>query len=227
MTEPTPGPLDRLRAANPVPHTVSQPDDTTLEEILMTTSESTAGPAATSPMRKKLPLLLGVAAALLLVVGVVGALASSGDDKGVDTGEVAGPAGDDPAADPIDPNGTDGDPAIDPAAGGPADNSQVTSCVETYSPETLTNREYAFDGTVTDTDAVNMTFSVNEWFSGGTDATVTLKHQDYAGMLLDPNTALDVGTRALIAGDGGFVWSCGFTQLRTDESAAEWRAAFG
>lgn len=228
MIEPTPGPLDRLRAANPVPHAVSHPDDATLEEILMTTTapatETDPGSPNPSPEPKRLPLILGIAAALLLVVGVVGALAFSGDDDPA-TGEVAGSDGDEPAADPIDPNGGDGDPAIDPAAGGPAGGSEVTSCVESYSPETLANREYTFDGTITSVDGPNMTFEVNEWFSGGTEATVTLDHQGLAGGLLTPDIAIEPGTRVLIGGDGGFVWSCGFTQLWTEDTAAEWRAA--
>lgn len=226
MTEHDPGPIDRLRAANPVPHAVSQPDDTTLEEILMNTTtsqsdESTTLPA-TSPARNRLPLLLGVAAALLLVVGVIGALVNANDDDaGVDTEDVAGPSSDDLTT----------DPAIDDGSSTPADpnaaaGSEVTSCVESYSPETLSNREYAFDGTVTAVEGPNMTFTVNEWFSAGEGETITLDHQGYAGALLDPQTPLDVGARALIAGDGGFVWSCGFMQLWTEESAAEWRAAF-
>lgn len=219
MTEHDPGPLDRLRAANPVPHAVSQPDDTTLEEILMNTTanEPTTPATGEAPPRNRLPMLLGIAAALLLVVGVVGALVNSGDDDAVEDDQVASPSGDEPITDPAEGGAiTPGDPS----------QSGITSCVESYSPETLADREYAFDGTVTAIEGPNMTFTVNEWFSAGEGDTITLDHQDYAGTLLDPQTPLDVGARALIAGDGGFVWSCGFTQLWTEESAAEWRAAF-
>lgn len=240
----TPDPLDRLRAADPASGAVSQPDPSLLEEILMTDTQTpgTQHPDAQTPGtpspatephapvpaggpstagRPRLPLLLGVAAALLVVVGIVGAvLAGGGDDTtdqaGVDTGALpTNPdAGDDPAA-----GGVITEPG-DPAAG-----SEVTSCVEQYSPETLAQREYAFDGTVSSVDGDTMTFTVNEWFNGGDADTITLDHQGYAGMLLDPNTPLDVGARALVAGDGGFVWSCGFTQLHTDAGAAEWRSA--
>ena len=92
------------------------------------------------------------------------------------------------------------------------------------------NREYAFDGTVESVDGDAMTFAVNEWFAGTPDqtasATVTLDHQGLVGMLFSPQgPALEPGTRVLSAGDGGFVWSCGFTQQHTPELADEWRTA--
>lgn len=211
-------PIERLKAANPVPGVVEEPDPHLLQEILMTTTsparptgELPSGPEA--PDRRsgrRLPAVLAAAAALLVLAGVVGALVIDGDDSPADD-EVASPIGDGPATD-----------LVDPAAGG----SDVTSCVESFSPETLRDRDYAFDGTVDSVEGPDITFAVNEWFAGGTESTVTLDHQGYAGMLLDPNTALEPGTRALMAGDGSMVWSCGFTQLWSDGTAAEWRQAF-
>jgi len=41
-----------------------------------------------------------------------------------------------------------------------------------------------------------------------------------------PGAALAPGTRLLVAGDGGFAWSCGFTQPYDRDVATAWAAAF-
>lgn len=215
-------PIERLRAADPVPGPVSHPSDgpvrATLEEILMTDTATPpradddhvpgrpAGPWFRSPR------ILAVAAALLLVVGVAGAAL------------VGGGSSDEPAdvAQPTAP--VDGpDTGVSPGDSGA---TQQTACVELYGIETLPNREYAFDGTVVSVDGDDMTFEVHEWFAGGEGTSVTLDHQGYAGMLFAPEgPALEPGTRVLAAGDGGFVWSCGFTQLHDPAVADQWRSA--
>ncbi len=82
------------------------------------------------------------------------------------------------------------------------------------------------DGTVTTVDGPLMTFEVNEWFTADQGPTITLDHQGYQGMLFAPDgPTLDTATRVLIAGDGGLVWSCGFTQLYDDATAQTWREA--
>lgn len=181
------------------------------------------GAAPSPPCSRSTPFILGIAAVCLLLAGVAGAVVLSGDDATPDD-QVAQPSTDD---EPL--------PGDDPAASGgpsdPAGSSELTSCVELYSPETLGNRDYAFDGTVTSVDGPNITFAVNELFSGGAelvsaDGTVTLDHQGNAGMLFAPEgPALESGTRVLAAGDDGFLWSCGFTQLHSEATATEWRNA--
>lgn len=121
-------------------------------------------------------------------------------------------------------------------------------CVQTYSPDTLVQRSFAFDGTVLSVglrkdahlpegeDKVPwVTFEVNRWFRGGSASRV--------GVWVDVlNTETSVGTieaergtRLLVAGQprwGGdaledpIAWACGFTQPWTAEAAAAWEAAF-
>lgn len=235
-------PLDRLRAADPARSAVSDPNDpdvrATLEAILVTDTISPTDqrPGDSRPddelasrrsTRQRMPLLIGAAAALLLLAGVVGAVVT-GDDDPTDT--VASGAIDDPVVDDAPDEPTADLPMAEPLPGdasGPAAGSELTSCEESYSPETLPNRDQVFDGTVTAVDGPNMTFQVNEWLAGGDAATVTLDHQGFVGMLFAPDgPALEPGTRVLMAADEGRVLSCGFTQLHSEATAAEWRAAF-
>lgn len=108
-------------------------------------------------------------------------------------------------------------------AGGPA----MGSCVETYSPETLPNREFAFDGTVAAIEGDNVTFSINKVYKGQADLLTRLKAPGMTGTSVSsaggPN--LSVGERYLVAGDGDFVWACGFTQPYDAAVAAEWERA--
>lgn len=215
-------PIERLRAADPVPAPVSHPSDgpvrATLEEILMTDTatppraddDHVAVGSAASWFRN--PRVLAVAAALLLVVGVAGAALVGGGGSSDEPVDVAQPTA------PVDGSDTGVSP-------GDSGATQQTACVEMYSLETLPNREYAFDGTVVGVNGAEMTFEVHEWFAGGEGTSVTLDHQGFAGMLFAPEgPALEPGTRVLTAGDGGFVWSCGFTQLHDPALADQWRS---
>lgn len=103
----------------------------------------------------------------------------------------------------------------------------VGSCVETYSAETLANRDFAFAGTVTAVDGDSVTFAVTEAFLGDLADSITLQA---AGMTGRPITSsagpsLTEGQRYLVAGDDQFVWSCGFTQPYNEAVAAEWAEA--
>ena len=211
-------PIARLRAVDPARTAVSDPNDpdvrATLEAILVDQPiESPATP--NRPARK--PFFIAIAAACLLLAGVVGALVVGGDDDaGLDAA-----APDPGAADPISPTGDEpmgDDIVVDPG------QSSVTSCVESYEPETLKHREHAFDGTVQSIEGRNITFVVNEWFTEPLGETITLDHNDLAGMLFAPEgPKLEPETRVLTAGDGEFIWSCGFTNLYSEELATEWR----
>lgn len=219
--------LARLRAVDPVPEPVSHPSDApvraTFEEILMsrpvTDAPAADRPAPGSPTRSSWyrdPRILGAAAALVLVAGVVGAIVAGGSD-GEEPVDSALPTA------PTDTPDEALDRVIEPTE--PNDGSELTSCVAQYGLDTLAERDHAFDGTVTAVDGSEMTFEVHEWFAGGEGDTVTLDHQGLVGMLFAPDgPALEPGTRVLTAGDGGFVWSCGFTQLHDPALADEWRA---
>jgi hypothetical protein len=124
----------------------------------------------------------------------------------------------------------------------------VASCVETYDLVRLKNREFAFDGTVTQTEVMKspadgapaldgyltVTFHVNEWFRGGAQDTVTV---DMIGPSLSPDQELSygVGSRLLVTGEprlsgsplmAAVAWGCGFTHYYDQATAAAWRQAF-
>lgn len=124
----------------------------------------------------------------------------------------------------------------------------AASCVEGYSTSALPHRAFAFDGTITaigpggtnkpdkgslDTSAV--TFTVNEWFKGGTTSTVTVDLMSPTPNIAGDDTpAYQEGTRLLVSGEprwGGqaledaFAWSCGFTSYYENRLADEWRQA--
>ena len=139
-----------------------------------------------------------------------------------------------------------------PSRTGPVgDGGATASCVESYSVKTIGNRAFAFDGTVTAIapggtnesdkgalDTVAVTFSVNEWFKGGTNETVTVDlispTSDIAG---DETPAYEEGTRLLVSGeprwggqplDDAIAWSCGgFTRYYEATVADEWRLGTG
>jgi len=102
----------------------------------------------------------------------------------------------------------------------------AASCVELYSLDTLSNRAVAFDGEVRSVSGDEITFTIGEWFKGGTGEQVTLKGAATLGGITSagPSVSLEPGSRLLVAGDGGFAWGCGFTQAYAPDVAADWRA---
>lgn len=122
----------------------------------------------------------------------------------------------------LNPGSPAPEPSDDPGTG-------IGSCVETYSPEALANREFAFDGTIESIDGDDVTFTVNEAFAGDGAAggTVTLGAPGMSGTSITSagGPTLTIGDRYLVAGDGGFVWACGFTQPYDAAVAAEWAEA--
>lgn len=101
------------------------------------------------------------------------------------------------------------------------------SCVEPYSLENLAHRETAFAGTVTAVSGDQVTFAVERWFRGGTGTVVTLRSSTGGAISSDGSVPLEPASRLLVSADGGFVWSCGFTQAYDDSVAADWAATFG
>lgn len=115
----------------------------------------------------------------------------------------------------------------------PSDTGPITPdpglamCIATYDLGALADREVAFDGTVASVDGDMVTFTVAEWFRGGDGTSITLGGASGFGSLtsVSDGVTLDPGTRLLVAGDGGFAWSCGFTQAYDADVAASWRTA--
>ncbi len=125
---------------------------------------------------------------------------------------------------------------------GPLSNSEAVTCVDQYSPEAVTRRSFAFDGTVrsigpgtsngsegSSLGLAVVTFDVNQWFLGGTQTTVTVD----MGKPGDEDPTYSVGTRLLVAGEprwGGFdpladaiTWdSCGYVRYWDQQTAQEW-----
>ena len=117
------------------------------------------------------------------------------------------------------------------SGGDPAPSQQpgpaIGHCVETYSAETLANRDFAFDGTVTAIDGDSVTFAVNEAFRGDPGDSVSLQAEGMTGTSVTSvgGPSLAQGERYLVAGDDQFVWACGFTQPYDEAVAAEWAEA--
>ena len=201
---------ERLRAINPNPSSTSLSDADThrraalLEEILEMTQTTSTPNSVDEPGRKRYAGILAAGVAAAAIVGIIVVTTTNDDDK--------------PTTAPT----TSVSSTLTPSIG-------IGSCVESYSIRTLPNRELAFDGTVGAVNGVEVTFTVNNWYKGGTESTVTL---DGTGMVGGAITSaggltLNIGERYLVAGDGGFVWSCGFTQPYEPGIAQQWSDALG
>jgi len=123
-------------------------------------------------------------------------------------------------------------------------------CVESYAPNAVQGRAFAFDGVVVavgssvsdrggeaDLELPGVTFVVREWFSGGRADTVTVDMQP-AGSAdpSDPGYAYGAGSRLLVSGEarwGGsplrhpIAWGCGFSRYYDPETATAWRDVLG
>lgn len=140
----------------------------------------------------------------------------------------------------------------DPTAGrtGPLPDDSSASCVESYAPQAVAGRAFAFDAQVVrigpsvsdrgdgaDLNLPGVTFEVREWFSGGQDDTVTVDMQlPAAGSASssDSGDAYGIGSRLLVSGEarwGGsplskpIAWACGFSRYYDADTAAAWRNA--
>lgn len=211
MTEEEPDELELLRRANPVADVDALDDELAamaarIERTIMQNEEHEQ-----TPQRRRLAT---AAAAVVAVLGIAAGVVLISDD-GHD-GVTASPSTETTAVDsePITPGG-----GISP--GGAA------SCVEQYDLTTISNREMALDATVESVDGDSITFTVNEWLRGGDEASITLQGASALGGVTSVGETVSVepGTRLLVAGDGGFAWSCGFTQPYDSAVADEWRAA--
>ncbi|CAN5476297.1 hypothetical protein BH20CHL6_BH20CHL6_01410 [soil metagenome] len=124
------------------------------------------------------------------------------------------------------PSPTDGGGSI---GGGSIGGGAIGRCVENYSLDTLRNRDFAFDGTVTEIRGHRATFAVTDAFSGPDRAEVKLTAEGMTGTTVTSlgGPTLTVGGRYLVAGNDDFAWPCGFTQEYNAGVAAMWAAALG
>ena len=153
---------------------------------------------------------------------------------------------------PISSQGTSATPAPISSQGMSADRAFSASCAESYGLATLKKRAFAFDGTVSRITTmqppadgsgaldgyVTVTFTVNEWFRGGEQGTLTLDMGGSMGGSLvveDQELSYGVGTRLLVSGEPRFggsplkaavAWGCGFTRYYDKGTAASWHQAF-
>jgi hypothetical protein len=145
-----------------------------------------------------------------------------------------------------EPSITDRPPAPGPT--GPLPDSGLASCAFAYSPETLAERAFAFDGTVvsigpgrTDRPGVELglvgtTFEVHEWYAGGSGTTVTVVMPSPGSRrsMSESPPAYEIGSRLLLSGehrwggatmDDALAWGCGFTRYYDEATAATWGSA--
>jgi hypothetical protein len=126
------------------------------------------------------------------------------------------------------------------------ESGQVASCVESYSPQTLARRGFAFDGTVVSIGKppstaegadpyVPVLFHVNRWFRAGHGDQVTVGMFPPGLTTSVANAAYGIGSRLLVSGGaryGGAAlndpisWACGFTRWYTEADAHVWERAF-
>ena len=110
------------------------------------------------------------------------------------------------------------------------------ACVEQYSPQTLPNRDYAFDGVIATIDppaepggtdagggTTTVTFNVRRWFWGGSGAEANLR--TYSTPLTEEAAEGSIGAHVLASGDEDFLWACGFTKPFSDGAQQEFEAA--
>lgn len=103
-------------------------------------------------------------------------------------------------------------------------------------------RAWAFDGTITSIgtvrdsrlgDVSSATFTINNWYRGGTSRTVTVQYEFPSSE--DYGVRPEVGERLLVSGEsrwGGeplsdpIAWGCGFTREWTESESQSWTSVF-
>lgn len=201
--------LHQLAHADPAKSTVVASDSPAAQALFERITMDHTNPA---PTRRRTVALACTAAVVAIAITGAAIAVTGDDDSTTTTTRLAVP---EPTNGGVIPGG-----GITP--GGAA------SCVELYDQSTLGNREFAFDGIVKAVEGDDITFTVNEWYRGGATPEVTLAGANVLGGMTSAGTAtpLEVGARLLVAGDGGFAWSCGFTQPYAPAVAATWADTF-
>ncbi|CAM3524074.1 hypothetical protein [Nocardioides zeicaulis] len=169
---------------------------------------------------KTLRSLVAVPVAVL-ALGALSACGSSSDDA-----EQPASA---PTSDSTTSDGTSDSTASDSTGGGTlaltADGSTAGKCA-VPSAEVLSGFDTAFAGTVTSLDDGTATLAVDQWYTDGDAATVTVDapSKDMQDLLM----AVDFqeGTSYLVSASGGRVSLCGFTGPETPELQSVYDQAF-
>jgi hypothetical protein len=149
-------------------------------------------------------------------------------------------------ATPIAPRGSN-DPLVADTTTSIASTPQSdASCALVYGVDTLRQRSWAFDGTVTAISegrdsrlgAVPVAiFDVHRWYKGGsgTEVTVQIGERVPQGNVVADDIATGVGSRLLVTGesrwggeplDDAIAWGCGFTQPWSEAAERDWLTAF-
>lgn len=200
MNEPSGlDPIDRLRAANPVPAddvpsaSLARVSASVQEHIMTHDQTLTNQPAG----RRRTLALLG-AAALTGVVVLAVAAAGFG-------GQLPGGGQDQPG-------------------GGDLPGGGMASCLA-YDPALLPTFEVVFDGTVTAVNGDQVTFQVNQGWKEAS-GSLTLTAPDASVALLGAMPDFAVGGRYLVTAASGSINGCGYTLDYDAGDAADWAAAF-
>jgi hypothetical protein len=176
-------------------------------------------------------LALAGAAAAVLLAGGIGAVVALGG----------------PGSPDADPPLAASAPPVSEAGESVAIGGEAMNCVEAYGPETLANRAFAFDGTVTgiaeaapDDELsiiadVEVTFRIEQWLRGGDAGQFTVSMIPPDADTSAGNGSYQVGSRLLVSGEDRWgdeqlsdpvVWYCGFTRTYSAGAAEQWRQAF-
>lgn len=193
--------------------------------------ETIARRAATRRRRRRNAAWLG-AAALVAAAALVPQLSGGPDEFGG-------------IADPSVSKNPSATPSADPRRG-ETKMDGAFACVETYSPSSLPNRGFAFDGTISsigrpgddpmDMGLLPVTFDVHEWFVGGQENPATVSMYQPQPASDDRPASYSVGTRLLVSGEpaepngapvlgDAIAWGCGFTRYYDEDTADSWRDA--
>lgn len=114
-----------------------------------------------------------------------------------------------------------------------AEGTGLGSCAFEFSAQTLAERQFAFEGTVSEirepaaTDAPHeIVFEVAQWFEGGEASTTIVRTYEVSGTSLAGDLGLAVGDHVLASGDEDFLWGCGFSMPYSDVNASLFEEAF-
>jgi hypothetical protein len=137
--------------------------------------------------------------------------------------------------------------SVSSSSHGALPNGGTASCASDYTPQTLAQMPFAFDGVVAsigpartnrgsgDLPLVSVTFSVQRWFRGGNEPTVTIDIDPPRAAREDGPPTYRVGTRLLVSGvprwggaplENAIAWRCGFTRYYDPATAEQWQRIF-
>lgn len=120
-----------------------------------------------------------------------------------------------------------GNPSEDVFVAGGEPIAGAAMCAEFYDLGTLEDRDIAFDGTLKSVSRDKVTFTVHNWYTGGSGDSVTLQAEGLIpGTITSLGASLAVDQRYLVSGSGGNVWACGFTMTYDTGIAEDWATVF-